>query len=355
MKRVVKWICAGAGVLLLLLIFALCCMYFWNKRKSAEWESASVSADDTSCAGAELFSAVNNLNARWELANVGTQKFFTITKGKGAPVVVFEGDVGYSSAEWLPVLSAMPETCTSLVYDRAGYGKSSEGEFPRTPDRIVGELESLLHALGFAGSPLVLVGAGMGGYYAQLFAAAHKSQVRGLVLVEPYAAGWHAFKGKLDPVVYKNLLDRAPALKMTGIVGKMGLIRYFNASPYEKLPDNIRCLVAENYSRTTALEAMYSEYRSGPLRPENAADIVLPNVPITVLHHSPDAYRIEMMKFYLAWNDIEDIETYWGTMLSEITSQSEQGKIVYAKESIGNIVLAEPEFVTEIVAGMILR
>ena len=68
-------------------------------------------------------------------------------------------------------------------YDRAGMGSSPPGPRPRTSQRMVDELRSLLQAAEVK-PPYVLVGASFGGLNAQLFASEHPREVAGVVLVD---------------------------------------------------------------------------------------------------------------------------------------------------------------------------
>lgn len=57
-------------------------------------------------------------------------------RGTGAPTVVFESGMGLSGPIWGLVQPAVAEQATTVVYDRAGAGRSDDGA-ARTLDRIV--------------------------------------------------------------------------------------------------------------------------------------------------------------------------------------------------------------------------
>ena len=293
---------------------------------------------------------------RGSLVSVGDHRLFCTVKGSGSPTVVFEGDTGSSSPEWWAVQDSLPESCTSLTYDRAGYGWSEAGPRPRTPQQIVKELEALLKEKGLNG-PYILVGQGMGGLYMQYFAAAHRNEIKGIVLVEPYGKGFARFSEELQPVVYKNLFDRMPGLKMASILGSAGIIRYFRATPYMKTPEKIRDLIMENYSKKAALEAMIDEYRRIPVRKaDKVTDIgKLPPVPIVLIHHAIEPYRRELLSFYLSYNDVEQIEGLWMDMHRDIAGQSPKGRVMYARESSRDIHLNEPGLVRDTVISLLNR
>jgi len=118
----------------------------------------------------------------------------------GAPTFVFEPAWGMPGASYLAAQAGLEATYhrRSCIYDRAGYGWSELPEVPHVdPWR---ELKDLLAAAGEA-PPYVLVGHGVGGEYAQLYAYHYPADVAGLALVDAYpnelllrgqALGWGA-------------------------------------------------------------------------------------------------------------------------------------------------------------------
>src|SRR5436189_6420315 len=105
-------------------------------------------------------------------------------QGKGSPVVVFDSALCGSSLSWAllqPEIAAMTRACS---YDRAGFGWSDAGPMPRTAGRIADELDVLLRRAGEV-PPYVLVGHSFGALVMRVFAARHRADVAGLVLIEP--------------------------------------------------------------------------------------------------------------------------------------------------------------------------
>ena len=329
-KKLLKIVAVLFLVFCLVIAVLLFALSSWNSSKSKQW--------------------LAHPDLSGEMVDIGGLKLFCRITGNGKPVVVFEGDAGSSSAEWRHIQDALPAGCTKLIYDRAGYGWSDIGTYPRTPERIASELEQLLDAKGLSGGPFVLVGQGLGAFYLQLFASRHKPKIKAMIFSEPYSASYYIFKKEMDPVVYKNLLDRGPAMKMAGFMSSLGIIRYFNAVPYRGLPADMRNLVVENYCQKKTFAAMLNEYKNAPLRKSDASPPVLPPVPITVIHHCVENYRKELTSFYLSYNDLERIEVIWMDMLHTITDQSPYSRIIFAKNSTGNINIEEPNIIIEAVS-----
>ena len=98
--------------------------------------------------------------------------------------MVFDAALGASSLSWSFVHPQIAQFTRACVYDRAGFGWSDGGPMPRTAGRIADELHLLLQRAEVP-PPFVLVGHSFGGLVARLFAARHREDVAGLILVEP--------------------------------------------------------------------------------------------------------------------------------------------------------------------------
>jgi pimeloyl-ACP methyl ester carboxylesterase len=119
-----------------------------------------------------------------QLVDVGGFRLHVKCDGAGAPTVVFDAALGGSSISWAWVQPEIARTNRTCIYDRAGYGWSDAGPFPRTAGRMVDELRTLLQRSG-VDPPYVLVGHSFGGLVMRIFAARYRSDVVGLVLVDP--------------------------------------------------------------------------------------------------------------------------------------------------------------------------
>jgi pimeloyl-ACP methyl ester carboxylesterase len=104
--------------------------------------------------------------------------------GKGAPTVLLDGGQGSTSMSWRKVQPLLAATHRVCSYDRAGLGFSDAGPLPRTAQAEADDLRALVRAAKLE-TPLILVGHSLGSYVARLYAGAHRSEVAGLVLVDP--------------------------------------------------------------------------------------------------------------------------------------------------------------------------
>jgi pimeloyl-ACP methyl ester carboxylesterase len=118
------------------------------------------------------------------LVDAGGLRLHVHCSGSGTPAVVLEAAIGGSSISWSlvqPDVAGLTRVCS---YDRAGLGWSDPGPMPRTAGRVADELRVLL-ACADIRPPFLLVGHSFGGLVMRIFAARHRAEVAGLVLVDP--------------------------------------------------------------------------------------------------------------------------------------------------------------------------
>lgn len=103
---------------------------------------------------------------------------------EGRPdVFLLHGD-GASADTWIPVLERLDGSVGACAYDRRGSGRNDERAPARGWYELMDELRRIHLALG-ADRGYLLVGHGLGGLYARVYAADRPRDVAGLVLVEP--------------------------------------------------------------------------------------------------------------------------------------------------------------------------
>ena len=112
------------------------------------------------------------------------KKMETVVSGKGDPPIVLLSDCGMDlHSSWAKVFTPLQDHCRVLAYDRWNAGKSESTTVPQNGKEIIRVLRGLLSISELA-LPCVLVGHGMGGLYAQLFARLHPEEVAGVVLID---------------------------------------------------------------------------------------------------------------------------------------------------------------------------
>ena len=118
--------------------------------------------------------------------------------GQGSPAVIFEAGLGDQVRAWAMVQPAIAKVTRTCSYDRAGLGFSYSSGRPGTAANAVDDLHRLLAAASIK-PPYVLVGHSLGGLYMQLFADRYRSEVAGMVLVDPVSFDQGRRYDQLDP------------------------------------------------------------------------------------------------------------------------------------------------------------
>ncbi len=256
------------------------------------------------------------------LVDAGGFRLHLHALGQGGPIVVFDAALGGSSLSWAlvqPDVARFARTCT---YDRAGFAWSERGPLPRTTGRAADELRAALDRAGER-PPYLLVGHSYGGLVMRIFAARFRSDVAGLVLVDPaHPEDW------LNPAEKEQVrIDRGVLLCRQGLFASRiglahvvsGLVRAgaitaarrvvnaitrsrFDAdidwilAPFFKLPDEVRHQVRQFWTQPKFFEALGSQIESMPLSARETLDAApggygdLPLVTITKA--DPDDHRL---------------------------------------------------------------
>lgn len=144
------------------------------------------------------------------MAKVGTHRLHYVRMGSGSPTVVLDAGLGETYRDWLPLLEEIAQSMSVVAYDRAGYGESEPGPFPRDCEREAEELHLLLFSLKAKG-PLILLGHSLGAMNMQVFANQHPEKVGGIILIDPPPIGW--LNGMGFPRLYQMAEAETAAMK----------------------------------------------------------------------------------------------------------------------------------------------
>ncbi len=144
--------------------------------------SLSAASDDHSPDG-EVIADAYALPA--ELVELGDGRTLNLRcSGEGAPVIMLESGGNADSTTWYRVQSRLARLSRVCAYDRAGYGFSDEGPYPRDLDADVADLRALIRAAGIP-APLLLVGHSKGSNIVRKYAQLHPEGIVGMVLIDP--------------------------------------------------------------------------------------------------------------------------------------------------------------------------
>jgi pimeloyl-ACP methyl ester carboxylesterase len=101
----------------------------------------------------------------------------------GRPTIVLDVSAAMPSSEWAWIGPRLAERGLVVAYDRPGMGWSTGPDQPRDAAHAADALERALNIAGIP-PPYVVVGHSFGGFSARVFAATHRDQLAGLVLLD---------------------------------------------------------------------------------------------------------------------------------------------------------------------------
>jgi pimeloyl-ACP methyl ester carboxylesterase len=151
--------------------------------------------------------------------DVGGHRLHVTCSGNGSPVVLLESGIAASSLSWAivqPGVAAFTRVCS---YDRAGLAWSEPASCPRTFDRIVDELGTVL-AKAAPHERYILVGHSFGSFLVSAYAQRNRAQVAGLVLVDP-ATEWLA----TTPHRTRLLWGARQLSRIGALLARVGVVR----------------------------------------------------------------------------------------------------------------------------------
>ncbi|MGH8150070.1 MAG: alpha/beta fold hydrolase [Steroidobacteraceae bacterium] len=122
--------------------------------------------------------------ARPKLIPIGQGRLAARMRGEGRPAVVFEAGLGGAFALYAQLQDRIADRTRTLVYDRAGFGRSDPGSAPRTAEQIARELRVLLGAVGIR-PPVIFVCYTEGCLYTRVFAHDFPRETAGIVFIDP--------------------------------------------------------------------------------------------------------------------------------------------------------------------------
>ena len=156
------------------------------------------------------------------LVDVGGHRLHLLESGSGDATIVLEAGLMSTVLSWSNLQRELAQSYRVVAYDRAGLGWSELGPMPRTADRIVDELHTLLQQAAIA-PPYILVGHSFGGLTMPLFAAKFPDETAGMVLVDPVVpAEWN------PPSEHYRKLTRigAQVCRRAALLSRFGLTRF---------------------------------------------------------------------------------------------------------------------------------
>lgn len=256
-----------------------------------------------------------------------------------SPAVIFEGGAGATRSYWAGVQLLVAPLARTIVYDRAGLGRSEPDPVSRTLDRMAGDLVDLLDHFG--PGPLVLVGHSGGGPIVRLAASRRPTLVAGLVLVDPI--------DEAAEVIFSAKFRRNEqvAVRVGKVLARLGLLRFLYGSLLAAAPaDDVRGDLRREAFRPGVLETQGRQARTylDEVEAWTTAPPDIGNVPVTVISGGLALARDGMG---------EAVRAQANAAHSYRATQSPGGRHVIAQRSGHTIPLTEPQVIADEIASLV--
>jgi pimeloyl-ACP methyl ester carboxylesterase len=228
-------------------------------------------------------------------------------RGSGSPTVILDGGLGVYSGTWAGVMDDLAAAPFRVCrYDRPGLGESEAGDKPRTSERFVEELRTLLETAGEQ-PPYVLVGHSLGGLNVQLFAREHPGDVVGAVFVD---------------AIHPDLDSRIGELLTPEQAAQRG----------EELELNQEGITFDD------ILASDQQVRDAP---------AFPDVPVVVIAHGQPFAVTDA-----EW-PAQEVEDLWTELQQDLGHLAPGGRVVIAENSEHRIQETEPEVVADAIREVV--
>ena len=237
--------------------------------------------------------------------------------GKGAVTMVLDVGIGNTFRDWLPFLNKFTNNVQIFCYDRAGYGQSEIGKMPRDSRTEADDLKALLEKAKIKG-PYILLGHSLGALNLQIFASQYKTDVAGMLLLDPPPLDWILGKGfpklkALAKQTTKSFENYFENLKYSGNAGDRQRADFFKTLASEH---------GEMFSSSAKQAASINSFGDIPL--------------IVIASGKPNTQM---------GNEAEAFQNFWNDQCKLLSSKSKRGKYELAAESSHHIYRDDPEIV----------
>lgn len=272
--------------------------------------------------------------------------------GEGEPVVMLEAGGNTDSSTWYLVQPRLAQLTRTCAYDRAGYGFSDEGPYPRDLKADVADLHALIQTLDRK-MPVVLVGHSLGSNIVRKYVQLFPNGVAGMVLVDPPEQG--ADDGM--PLEWQSLLasklaqreDILAACERAAVVGDMETLQQkCLRKPPPWMSESVGLAMTGNKSKPSYWRTLRSELAQniGLFSVPVSADESYGSIPLVLLKATEQ--NEDAPEEVLAIIDAKRTQTF-----SRILAASTDSSVIEVTGASHDIQLDQPEAVVAAVRRLL--
>ena len=265
------------------------------------------------------------------------------------PIVIFDHGcgIGSSSLIWNLVTDKVSQFARVITYDRAGYGWSDPGPYPRTNEAAVEDIRILIDKVNVKG-PIVLVGHSYGGLNVRLFAKRYPNLAAGIVLVD--ATHEDELTSRFPAKYVKGQMMGRKAFKLLkymcyfGILRIMGKLHAFSQIEeiLKKFPKQLQPVYQSTLFLNKTAKAVASEFSNLDAGYNAVRGSSLGHVPLVVIKSG----NVENLN---GFSEMEEVETKKALheVAVEMSKLSTNGELWIAENSGHNIHVEDPDLVVK--------
>jgi pimeloyl-ACP methyl ester carboxylesterase len=284
--------------------------------------------------------------------DIGGRKLNIYCSGEGSPTVILDSGHGAPGYSWVFVQGEIAKFTRTCWYDRAGYGWSDPGPYPRSSVATANDLHALSRAAALP-LPYVLVGASLGGFNVRVYNHLYPEDVAGMVLVDSA----HEDEGDRIPR-YRGTHPppylRRPISILAQVLCRIGLLRLLMSPP--RIGPLPRGIAPRNWATVLGLGSeprmaaeSFKEWWGESAEQARAAG-GLDNRPLVVLTAGkPGRLFSDPVR---AREAEEDVQT-WIELQGQLARLSTRGRQVVVKNSSHMIQYDAPEVVIDAVRELV--
>lgn len=257
------------------------------------------------------------------------------------------------SSDWHEVQSAISKFAKVCSYDRAGHGWSEFGNEPRTINRIVDELHTLLETAELE-PPYVMVGASLGGSIVQMYERAYPDEVASLVLVDARPKSYIEKLRKISPKIISAVTDERAFVSGLYDFGLLAFVLKLQGPfKFNESPQQLRAAY-EHLGRLTKHTAAHAkEMAVDPESDEQMQSIgsVGDKPLVAIVHGQKTMFRDQLG---LSDEQAEQMEQTWLDLQNQTLKLSTNSKLLVAEQSGHLVHQDQPEIIIEAIKSLVL-